>query len=323
MPAFLAGIRFPYTRVLLPRTRLAYVHLRNLLTDAKRDRAARVAGYVAIWLPEELLILYLSDGELFNATVGDASGWRGLPLAQALDKVPSEPEYGEICFHEAPEEQLAAMFMSQTIGTEPWPAGLDAHDPGKVFPYLMATTFDGVIEIAATDTLNYLIFQNGTVERAFIAAGGEGTVVERVTRLFAREGKDVQLRRWPGHLVLPVQVAPQLVAAYRELAQGVVQRLVDGGRSAAPKIAEQARQNLLTSYPELDAISFNGRVPSDPLCDGDCLTEAVAALVQEVLWTAADHESQPPEQILKELTWPRRHMFQSAGLYERLPWKVI
>ena len=30
-----------HSRVLLPRTRLAYVHLRNLLTDAKRDRAAR------------------------------------------------------------------------------------------------------------------------------------------------------------------------------------------------------------------------------------------------------------------------------------------
>ena len=48
----------------LPRTRLAYVHLRNLLTDAKRDRSARVSGYVAIWLPEEFLVLYLQRGEL-------------------------------------------------------------------------------------------------------------------------------------------------------------------------------------------------------------------------------------------------------------------
>ena len=59
MPQSLAALRFPHERVLLPRTKLAYVHLRNLLTDAKRDRAARVYGYVAIWLPEELVILYL------------------------------------------------------------------------------------------------------------------------------------------------------------------------------------------------------------------------------------------------------------------------
>ena len=36
--------QFPHSRTLLPRTRLAYIHLRNLLTDAKRDRGARIAG---------------------------------------------------------------------------------------------------------------------------------------------------------------------------------------------------------------------------------------------------------------------------------------
>ena len=48
MPLPISTWRYPHKRVLLQRTRLAYVHLRNLLTDAKRDRAARVWGYVAI-----------------------------------------------------------------------------------------------------------------------------------------------------------------------------------------------------------------------------------------------------------------------------------
>jgi len=34
MPQALAGLRFPHERILLPRTKLAYVHLRNLLIDA-------------------------------------------------------------------------------------------------------------------------------------------------------------------------------------------------------------------------------------------------------------------------------------------------
>ena len=29
------------------------------------------------------------------------------------------------------------------------------------------------------------------------------------------------------------------------------------------------------------------------------------------------------ETLLKDLTWERRHMFQSAGFYERMPWKVM
>src|SRR5688572_20918910 len=111
MPSIVAGLRFPYSRVMLPRTRLAYVHLRNLLTDAKRDRSARLSGYVAIWLPEEFLVLYLQHGEVVNATVLDAKGSRAIAISSALECVPSEPEYGEICFHEAEDNQLASMFL--------------------------------------------------------------------------------------------------------------------------------------------------------------------------------------------------------------------
>src|SRR3954468_8651062 len=90
--------KFPHKRTLLPRTRLAYIHLRNLLSDAKRDRGARVAGFVAIWLPEEMLVLYMQQGELVNATQCDARGTRAVSIARALDRVPAEPEYGEISF---------------------------------------------------------------------------------------------------------------------------------------------------------------------------------------------------------------------------------
>src|SRR5476649_8589 len=115
-----AAQRFPHTRVLLPRTRLAYVHLRNLLSDAMRDRGARVSGYVAIWLPEELIILYMQGGQLVNATTCDAKGSRAISTARALERVPPEPEYGEISFCEAEDEQLDCMFATQTAPPVAW-----------------------------------------------------------------------------------------------------------------------------------------------------------------------------------------------------------
>src|SRR6266567_6299739 len=156
------GLRFPSSRVLLPRTRLAYVHLHNLLTDAKRDRTARVSGYVAIWLPEELVLLYLLGGEVVNATERNGRAVRAVAIASALEKVPIEPEYGEICFHEADEEQLACMYVTQAAAPEPWPPGIGVHDPATLFPYLSALTFDGIVEIVANESVNYLVFRNGT-----------------------------------------------------------------------------------------------------------------------------------------------------------------
>jgi hypothetical protein len=325
MPSPVAALRFPSSRVLLSRTRLAYIHLRNLLTDAKRDRSARISGYVAVWLPEDLLILYMLRGEVVNATTRQARGSRALPISEALERVPAEPEYGEICFHEADQEQLACMYAAHATPAEPWPDGLAASDPSALFPHLAALMFDGVLEIVANDAVNYLVFHHGAVARAFLASSHHGTVVDRVAKLFAREGRvgDLRVTRWPTPEPLPIQAPPALVQAYRELTTSLVQRLVASGREGASAVAEQARLTLTTQHPVLAAFSFDGRVVADPLSDSAGLTAGVAAWIRDVMWAAADHDAMMPDTLLRELTWERRHMFQSAGLFEQIPWKVM
>src|SRR5689334_7175679 len=132
-----ATVRFPHLRVLLSRTRLAYVHLRNLLTDAKRDRSAKVFAYVSVWLPEEFLVFYLQDGELVNVTASmDGTRFHSLALSEAIAKVPREAEYGEICFHEADDEQLATMYWSQVLDGISWPADVNTSDAKGVLAFL-------------------------------------------------------------------------------------------------------------------------------------------------------------------------------------------
>ena len=325
MPSLNAAVRFPYARVVLPRTRLAYIHLRNLLTDAKRDRAARISGYVAVTQLDELVMFYLIEGEVVNATIRDTKGRRAVAVSNALEKIPSEPEYGEICFHEADREQLACMFTTQSASPQPWPDSLTPSDPAALFPYLMSQTFDGVVEITANDGLNYLVLRNGTVARAFLSSAHHGTAVDRVAKLFAREGRvgELQVLRWNESRALPVQAPHGLVVAYRDLTCALVKQLVARGREAAPEIAEQARLKLIPSHPVLQSFCVLELPKSEPLADTRELTAGVAAWIRDVLWAAMDHEGEPPEALLRELTWDRRHLFQSAGLYEQMPWKVV
>ncbi|MEO8620844.1 MAG: hypothetical protein ABI625_07255 [bacterium] len=324
MPATVAGLRYPHTRVLLPRTRLAYVHLRNLLTDAKRDRAARVSGYVAIWLPEEFLVLYLQQGELVNACLHDGREFHVVATSAAVEKVPSEPEYGEICFCEAEDEQISCMYTTQTTAPTPWPPELRSNEPSSLFPYLMATTFDGLVEISVDGEANYLLFRHGAAHTAYLSGGKAGTLIERVSRLFDRDRRalHVTVRHWPDVQPLPAQAASGLVQAYRDLTTSLVLRLVADGRESAPAIAEHARQTLVTAHPSLDGFSFNGRPYRPVVADAESLTDAIAALISEILWTAGTQEEDGPEQMLRELTHERRHLFASAGLFDRLSWKL-
>ncbi len=320
-----AALRFPHSRVLLARTRLAYVHLRNLLTDAKRDRGARISGYVAVSQLDELLCFYLLNGEVANASVRDPRGSRAIAIATALEKVPHEPEYGECCFHEASLDELSCMFAAETVAPEPWPAGMNACEAKVLFPYLASTTYDGFLEVVANDHVNYLVLKNGSIAKAFLTNSAMGSAVDRVAKLFSREGRVGELRvtRWAPPATLPVQAPHALVQAYRDLVGTLIKRIAEDGQQDAPQLAERARHMLAASHPVLESFSVTERAVSDPVADTPALTSGIAAWLREVLWTAKGADDAPPEGLFRELTWERRHIFQSAGLFDQMPWKVV
>ena len=323
MPAPTNSLRFPYERVLLQRTKLAYVHLRHLLTDAKRDRAARVFGYVAIWLPDELVILYLQEGEVVNATRTSPERSEPAPIGEALAAVPQEPELGEICFHECADEQLACMFQTLTTPPEPWPSELQPTDRATLFPYLMSTTFDGTVEVVTGGMVNYLIVRDGDVERAFVWGRSTVTPEEAIDKVFGdARGGTPSVRRWPVSPALPVQASPGLIRGYRELANTLVKRLVEGGQESAATIAEQARRKLVDAHPALAHFGIGDRPMRDPAEDVELVTTAIAVWVSELIWAAMDQAEHTPEQLLGEVTRERRHMFEAAGFFDRLPWAV-
>src|SRR5260221_12449304 len=94
-PVRLAELSFPQVNRLIHRTRLAFVHLDNLLAFAKRDRDGRVDGYVAAYLPDECLLLFFRKGEAVNAATMDAGSRQVIPITHGLRRMRDEVERGE------------------------------------------------------------------------------------------------------------------------------------------------------------------------------------------------------------------------------------
>lgn len=325
MPLAAEHLRYPKIRALLPRTRLAYVHLPNLLTDAKRDRAARVFGYVAIWLPDEVLILYMEEGELVNATATtDGRVWRALPIGEAVAKVPSAAEYGDICFHEADDEQLAAMYATQLTSELGWPEDLPRGNSAALLGHLMATLFDGLLEVTADGGVNYVVIHNGAPRRGYYMNDATATdetarVKELLDRALMSGGA---VRRFDVPPALPNQAAPALIAAYRDLVGTMMRRLADSGAHGAFSVAEHARHHLIPRYPALDKFSLTLPDQRDPVVDTPALSAAIAAWLVETMWHLHLPDAMTPEQLLVDAARPRRHLFQAAGLFDLLPWRI-
>ena len=301
MPLPAATLHFPHDRVLLSRTSASPIapHLRNLLTDAKRDRTAKVYGYVEVWLPEELLLLYLQEGEVVNATATlDGLRFRSLSIAEAVAMVPSAAEFGEICFCEAHDEQLATMYWSQVAEPIPWPGELNVHDPAAVFAFLNATMHDGVVEVHAEDGgVNYGMVRGGCIARGYFADRGSAAAEVRLTALLAG-GRITQRKRtriWPVPRPLPVQAPPSMIQAYRDLMAAIVKRLLDGGVVGAPSVTEHARVLLVDRHPCLERFSLLSPHPRDPVTENvPALSLAIGAWIGEVLWTVVPEDGTTP-----------------------------
>ncbi len=338
------GLRFPRYRVLLPRTRLAYVHLRNLFTDAKRDRSARVFGYVSVWLPDEFLLFFLQEGEIVNASASpDGQRFNPIAIADAVAKVPREAEYGEVCFNEADDELLAIMYWTQVLEPASWPPDIAADNPDAVLGFVHATMHDGVLEVIHDEGRSYAVVRHGDIVRGYFCDDAFGPPEAEIRRLLGAKDSWVRTRLWPVAPALPVQAAPALIQAYRDLMSAAIRKLTASGVTTATAVAEHARRHLAPQHPALERLTFalepnsgGGGVATtmgfgrsatsatrDPIAETRVLSAAVGAWLRELLWNAPPGDGTAPERFLEDLLRERRHMFQMAGLFDALPWKLF
>src|SRR6266699_336485 len=108
-PVRLADLTFPQVNRLIHRTRLAFIHLDNLLAFGKRDRDGRVDGYITAHLPDECLLVFFRKGEAVNAASLHPSGRHVVTITEALKRMRAEVERGDLAYCAAPMEQLAWM----------------------------------------------------------------------------------------------------------------------------------------------------------------------------------------------------------------------
>ena len=314
-----AAARFPAERVLLARTKLAYVHLRNLLTDAKRDRTGRVSGYVAITLADELVVLFLRRGEVVCAAERDAKGGRPIAIAQAIARVPTEPEFGEVCFHEASDELLGCVYRSVAEPPAPLPEGADPADGAALLGALRDERFTGVVELDVGGASSFLVFGEGLITRAWFAdPAGDASAGERLARLFAAGAGRARVRRWTSAPVLPVQPSPALIAAYQDVMTRLTGELESSGLPSAAARAEEERIRLLGAHP---ALANFGPEPAETVTDASSLNVAMAAWMIGLIRGAMIDDGRAVEMI-RTAARDRRHMLQAAGFLAVLPWTL-
>lgn len=320
--------RFPFETALLPRTKLAYANLPGILSDGKRDRQGRLAGFVAVELGERCFIVFLRAGEPFFAARMTPRERAPAALAEVLRLAGTESERGEgghIGFYAAPEEQLQAMLATLVQAPLAPAAELDASTPERLFPVLRQQGFSGILELAAADGAHhYLGFRRGAFHAGWFCGRDRSVPVPDFIRsIFGAAAPRATL--FPALDVLPVQAAPGLVELYRRLVGGTLREVaLSAGRDRALELVERAQRAAAAEHAVLSAftISPEGRVAGEPVASPDALTDGVARWMTEVLMAAGDDHGVDPVEIVERLGHDSRFVLQEHGFFARLPWTL-
>lgn len=324
-PVRLAELRFPARRVHVHRTRLAYIHLDNLLHFAKADRDARVDGYIAAYLPDELAVVFLREGEAVTAVAFTERGRAVAPIPTVLDQMRDELERGELAFCEAPPTQLAWMYQSGAAPAQPIP--LPAAGPRQVFAELERQRYTGALELIVNGGVSYFGLKDGRPQTAFLCDGADATPVpaylERALAPTGGEPPTVAVSLFPALDALVPQAPPLLVEGYRDVFWRIVEaaeREVPGeGQGRAMKV----RDLLVSIHRPLEILATpRGTELAPAVLAPDAMTFALADWSLQLLEQLEIIAPGVAPTVLRDATREQRYVLQRAGFYQRLPWPI-
>src|SRR5437773_4383026 len=158
-PVRIADLTFPQVNRLIHRTRLAFIHLDNLLAFGKRDRDGRVDGFITAYLPDECLLLFFRKGEAVNAASLHTTGRQVITITEALNRMRAEVERGDLAYCAAPMEQLAWMYQSCAVPVEM--RTVDGSQPGAFFAGFARDKTSGILELMSNAHVSYVRFDAG------------------------------------------------------------------------------------------------------------------------------------------------------------------
>lgn len=325
-PVRLTDLRFPGGRVLIQRTRLAYIHVDNVLNFAKFDRDGRVDAYLAAYLPDEVALVFFRGGHVVTAVALSQRDRAAVPIANAVQEMRQELERSEVVFAEAPSELLTWMYWAGTAPLQALP--VDQQEPAKIFARLQRDAFTGIVEFIVDGRVSYIQMQAGKFATGYFAEKPDDVPITAwIERLLAPHPDGSRPTVVVGTFQVGEGLPEQATLGLLEAAREVFWRLAEHAEQEAPKEglkrALKLRDEVAQAHPPLGAVS----VPREQSMAGDVMTPedvttGLAVWTRTLLEQLEVVAPGAAPDVLKAATRDHRYLLQRAGFYVQLPWTV-
>ncbi|UCF71568.1 MAG: hypothetical protein JSW49_04670 [candidate division WOR-3 bacterium] len=262
-------MRFPLGRPIIENTRLEFINLNNVLTASKRERAHRIVGYIAIYYHDISELIFLNQGEPFNAARITPERREIVPIGEIVDKA-KKATSGTLSEYATDEILLRLMISSVTLKPLKSSVDLTRIQPKIFIEKLKSSKFNGFIWVRTGLDESYVYFSKGAIPGCYIAGREDLEPEEAIYPILARTeakvaifdhvGKVIDEQATPAQVEMFCKIFTALLKAYAHpLGQSLVLRTALVSKNTAQK-----EFPFISKFDVDSDLTFRGEVVVEP-----------------------------------------------------------
>jgi len=256
-------------RPIIENTRLEFINLNNVLTASKRERAHRIVGYIAIYYHDISELIFLNQGEPFNAARITPEKREIVPISEIVEKA-KKATAGTLSEYATDETLVRLMISSITMQPLKSSVDLTRIQPRIFIEKLKNGRFNGFLWLKLGLDESFVYFEKGVIPGCYIAGRDERdpeediypilTKTETKVAVFDRIGKVIDEQATPAQVEMFCKIFTALLKAYAHpLGQSLVLRTALVSKNTAQK-----EFPFIGKFDVDSDLSFRGEVVVEP-----------------------------------------------------------
>ena len=262
-------MKLPRGRPIIENTRLEFINLSKVMTASKRERAHRISGYISINYHDAVELIFLNQGEPFNAARITQDKRMIVPINEIVEKA-KRAISGTLSEYETDETLLKLIISSITLKPLKSQVDLSRIQPRIFVEKLKNAKFNGFIWMRSGLDESFAHFENGVIPACYIAGRAEKASEEEVypiltkpetkVAVFDRVEKAIAEQATPAQVEMFCKIFRSLLKSYAHLlGQSLVLRTVTSSKTTAQKAFPFIEKFKIESD-----LSFYGEVVVEP-----------------------------------------------------------
>ncbi len=320
----LKSMKLPKGRAILDNARLEFINFENILHAGKRERAHKVLGYISIIYPETVELIFLKQGEPFNAARIGRHNREIVPIKDVVEKA-KKATTGIISYY-ATDPILLAMIIS-SIASKPVKENVDSSkiQPKILVEKLKQSKFNGFLWIRHNLDESFIKFEEGSFAACYFSGASEKEEDENAIWSYLNNS-DIKISVFDK---IEAAVASQATPSQVEMFLKVFTELHKNfgktlGVALVLRTSMIARETTKKEFPFLDNFKIGSdlSVTGDVVIDPEALVKGFARWFDLIFESFSTFLGKEATNIIQDALKDYRFALKASKFFNYTKWKI-